>query len=188
MRCKTPVVSDTEAGKKMNFRISFNGYNFVNSKYTFLFYREPIVHFFSPQYGPAGGGFQILVKGKNFVDLSEYPNEFVCVFYNVEDGIKIKSAAKFVNNETISCSSPGIFEAGNKIRVGISNTGGQQTFYSKKNFTFYQIVFGEPLSGPADVFTYVKYRGQGFPNTHKYSCKLGTKIISAKYVDSNLFE
>ena len=133
-----------------------NGKDFIEKSFFFYFYRKPVINKISPIFGPAGGNFKITIHGKNFVNLTRFSSEFVCVF---KEGKEIfKEAAEFVNSTVVHCKAPPIFQGGSILSVGISNTGGQEIIFAEKRFLFYQIGNIEPLSGPNTESKYLFHK------------------------------
>ena len=105
----------------------------------------------NPQFGPVGGGYSITLKGKNFINLTQFSKENVCVFQTVNQKFSEKELRKvvFISSKEIHCPVPEIFGSGVVVKVGISNNGGSKVTFAENTFTFYQMNYAFPLSGPA---------------------------------------
>ena len=118
-------------GKPIKLRVSLNG-KFIDKKpVDFFFYSEPTINKLVPLYGPIGGGYFITIQGLNFVNMSKFPNEFVCVYKLIGNNNKkeiTKTEAIFVNPQEIKCKTPLIYKAGYKIMVKINIFGKYHKF------------------------------------------------------------
>lgn len=149
IRCVSPP---GQAGVIVPLAVSMNGEDTstVLPDQTFAFAVTPVISSINPSSGPTSGGTNIEVYGPNFVDLSQYPEEFLCVF--TSDQLKQapkRTPAKFLNSTTILCPSPGGWGAGTIATVQVTYNG-EELSNNNNQFRFFQVDTIVPLSGPAE--------------------------------------
>ena len=103
----------------------------MKPSFVFIFYENPKINKIFPIFGPVGGGYNITLTGKHFINLTQFAHEFVCIYKTVGTKFKETSHQKaiFVNKNKILCAVPERFEAGSIVKVGISNTGGLKVYF-----------------------------------------------------------
>jgi hypothetical protein len=182
LQCTAPNYGSVASG--VSFEISMNGYDFTNSGTLFNFVNKPVVTGISPQSGPSSGGTIITLFGSNFVDLSRYPSEFMCVFTSLNLNIPVKmTPAFFQNSSQVLCTSPGGWGAGNLANVEITYNGYDMT-NSNSTFRFYQVDGVVPVSGPASGDSNpITIYGSGFINAPGICCRIGGVVTNATSVN-----
>lgn len=145
IRCMTPLYDSPNA--KAALEISMNGFDWRNTGTNFTFLAPPKITSVSPSAGPSVGGTIITIVGAGFMDLSDHPSEFVCIFESKELGRRLKTPLTFKNSSTVMCTSPGGWGSGTLATVGLSYNG-VDTIDTGIKFKFYQIDRVYPLSGP----------------------------------------
>ena len=146
--CKTPVVSKNVT--KVPVEVSMNGIDYVKTGQFFTFVTNPTISSISPTSGPGTGGTLVTLRGDNFTNLSEYPEEFICVWRSLANDIPVKTTpASYKNSTTILCITPGGWGTGANASVEISYNGFDTTT-SNNTFRFTGVSTKiTPLSGPA---------------------------------------
>ena len=146
IRCVTPLYDIPNAKVKLEF--SLNGFDWRDSGTEFAFIVPPKILSIAPTSGPSVGGTIITITGVGFMDLSDHPNEFVCIFESVELGRRLRTPIFYKNSSAIMCTAPGGWGSGTMATIGISYNG-IDTIDTGSKFKFYQIDRVYPLSGPA---------------------------------------
>jgi len=94
-------------GSQIPFEVSLNGVDWTSSGETFTYFVQPEIYSSSPDAGPASGGTEIFIKGKNFPRISDQ-NLFKCRFTPTNAKLPPKFIdAIWLNDTTIMCTSPG---------------------------------------------------------------------------------
>ena len=133
---------------KVPVEVSMNGADYHKTGQYFTFVSPPNIHSISPISGPGTGGTLVTVAGENFTNLSEYPEEFICVWKAVGYDIVKTTPASYKNSTNILCITPGGWGTGTTVTVEISYNG-LDTSTSGKEFKFIQVNKVKPTSGPA---------------------------------------
>jgi len=153
---------------------------------SFAFAQTPVITSIDPSSGPTSGGTLIKVYGHNFVDLSRYPEEFLCVFTSDQRNQAPKrTAAGYYNSTTISCPTPGGWGAGTIATVQVTYNG-QELSNNNNQFRFFQVDNIEPASGPAEGGSTVTVLGSGFEtnvNGGKAACKIDDQVTPATFTN-----
>ena len=146
--CKTPRVPANAS--KVPVEVSMNGIDYIKTGQYFTFVTNPTISSISPTSGPGTGGTLVTLKGDNFTNLSEYPEEFICVWKSIYNDIPVKTTpASYKNSTTILCITPGGWGNGTTVSVEISYNGFDTTT-SNNTFRFTGVSTKiTPLSGPA---------------------------------------
>jgi len=190
IKCITPASAHSTIE---SLSVTMNGENDVemDSAHTFTFWKEPNVTKIEPTSGPSTGGTVVVVYGKDFMDLSRYPDEFQCAF-RPED-LKKKpryTPAKYINSSAIACTTPGGWDAGEIAHVEISYNGIESS-KSGHQFIFYSIDYIKPLSGPSrgDPDHTIAIKGDGFVLAKgKASCMIDGIYYDAVSANSSIIE
>jgi hypothetical protein len=102
-----------------------------------------------PDSGPAGGGTEIFIRGKDFPRM-QGGDSFNCKFSptNVRAPPKIMPAT-WLNDTYIKCITPGGWSKGDQMKLQVTFNGMD---YDNNGFTFilYKIDTAFPRSGPSD--------------------------------------
>ena len=146
IRCVTPLYDIPNAKVKLEF--SLNGFDWRYSGTEFAFIVPPKILSIAPTSGPSVGGTIITITGVGFMDLSDHPNEFVCIFDSAELGRRLRTPIYFKNSSAIMCTAPGGWGSGTMASIGISYNG-RDTIDTGSKFKFYQIDRVYPLAGPS---------------------------------------
>lgn len=157
---------------KYPVKISLNGEDFIETGKFFHYYKNSKILGIRPTSGPNTGGTTIRLTGEHFSDLSN-PNEFLCRFKPLNKDIPPKYiSARYFNQTTIMCASPGGFGNVDVVNVDVSFNGIDYT-NSKNEFRYYNIISANPRSGPADgIGENIHIRGQGFKDDGNIKCRL----------------
>lgn len=179
--CKAPSGA---LGSFVPVGITMNGQDIADSQtpQTFGYISTPNVDSISPTTGPATGGTMVAITGKDFIDMSLYPEEFTCIFKPIDGKQAAKVVpASYINSTNIVCSTPSGWTAGTITTVEISFNGVDYSSNGQQ-FKFYQISKISPLSGPAAGGSTITIAGSGLkPDVMKgdAGCKIGTTIVNA---------
>lgn len=157
---------------KLPIQISLNGEDFIDTGKFFQYYKNSEIQRIYPTSGANTGGTTIRLIGEHFTDISN-PNEFLCRFKPLNKDIPPKYiSARYFNQTTILCASPGGFGNVDAVNVDVSFNGIDYT-NSGKVFRYYNIITAHPRSGPADgVGENIKVIGQGFQDDGNVKCRL----------------
>jgi len=167
------------------FEISLNGVDWTESGQQFSYYIEPAMYDAFPDSGPANGGTEIFIRGKNFPNMVG-GQEFNCRFSptNVRAAPKIMPAT-YLNDTYIKCVTPGGWSKGDQMKLQVTFNGMD---YDKNGFTFilYKIDTAFPRSGPSDGSGGdIVISGAGFrADTHPL-CKLNGTVYEPVAVHWN---
>ena len=171
-------------GEFVPLSVTVNGQDSADSAtpQTFTYIGVPSIQSISPVAGPTTGGTVIYLTGKDFVDMSNYPEEFVCIFRPVESAEPPRiMPAFFINSTAVSCSTPGGWLAGTIVNIAVSFNGIDFSRNDVK-FRFYQISRVFPLSGPSIGGSEITITGAGLnPDEKKGNpgCKIGSVVTEA---------
>ena len=80
IKCTTPSTNTIGRNK---LSISFNNYNFIDTKHTFLYVKEPKVYGITPRTSPMQGGITLILTGEHF-DMNR--NNLMCCFNGGKKG------------------------------------------------------------------------------------------------------
>lgn len=168
--CPSPPGDSVD--KKYPIKISLNGEDFIDTGKFFHYYKNSQILSIHPTSGPNTGGTTIKITGEHFSDLSNQ-NEFLCKFEPLNTDIPAKYiSARYFNQTTILCASPGGFGNVDTVKVDVSFNGIDYT-KSNKEFRYYNIITSSPKSGPTNgKGANVHIRGQGFKDDGNIKCKL----------------
>ena len=103
----------------------------------------------TPDAAPATGGTDVFLLGKNFPEMEGGPL-FNCKFSPINTKAAPKTMpATWLNSTAISCTSPGGWSEGDRMRLQVTFNG---IDYDNNNFTFilYKIDKAYPRSGPSN--------------------------------------
>ena len=153
-------------------KVSLNGENFFDTGKFFHYYQNSEIQTIRPASGPNTGGTTIRLSGEHFSDLSNQ-NEFLCRFQPLNKDIPPKYiSARYFNQTTVLCASPGGFGNVDAVNVDLSFNGIDYTD-SGQEFRYYNIITASPRSGPADgVGENILVQGQGFKDDGNVKCRL----------------
>jgi hypothetical protein len=139
-----------------------------SSPVTYLYYMTPVVLKVDPPSGPEYGFTQLVVQGRNFLDLGE--DSAQCVFNKTRH-----TNATVVSDTVIICDSPSILNkqgyselpegATPMYWVDVTLDGGLQTSESSETFRYYTeptVTSISPALGPLRAGTTVTVNGTGF--------------------------
>lgn len=157
---------------KYPIKVSLNEEDFIETGKFFHYYKNSQISSIRPSSGPNTGGTTIKLTGEHFSDLSN-PNEFLCRFQPLNRDIPPKYiSARYFNQTTVLCASPGGFGNVDTVTVDLSFNGIDYT-NSKQEFRYYSIITADPRSGPADgIGENIHIRGQGFKDDKNIKCRL----------------
>lgn len=174
------------------FTISLIGdFSDVKNSIPYRYYKDPVISWIYPRYGPKDGGTFVEVYGENFLNFDQ---NLRCGFGTLE----VK--AYYVSENYLICYSPKSEVIGQPIPFTISLNNQQNTlqhvpyvYYSKP-----QVFRLEPNRGPDTGKTLVRIRGQNFnplvelphmTNHNDTFCKFGQlSIEQAKVISSTEIE
>lgn len=179
VRIICPSPPGNSLNKLMPLAISQNGVDFINTDQTFHYYTNSNITGISPPSGPNIGGTTIRLFGNNFSDLSK-PEEFKCRFRALHKMLPPKYInARFFNDTTILCASPGGWGDVDTVLVDATFNGVDYT--PSQIYKFYNIISAHPRSGPADgTGGNVVVKGFGLKSdTSKAKCRFGDKVYDA---------
>jgi len=181
IRCIAPAGT---LGTFVPLTVSMNGQDIADSaqNQTFAYINRPTITKISPTAGPSTGGTPLYIDGEGFVDLSQYPEEFACIFTPIDSNEPPKvTPASFESANQIICSTPGGWNAGTTTRVGFSQNGIDWS-QDDVRFKFYQINRIFPLSGPANGESVVTISGSGLLPDKQVgppACKINNVVVQA---------
>lgn len=172
VRIICPAPPGESVDVKYPIRVSLNGEDFIETGKFFHYYINSKITKIYPNSGPNTGGTTVRLTGEHFSDLSN-PNEFLCRFQPLNKDIPPKYiSARYFNQTTVLCASPGGFGNVDVVNVDLSFNGIDYT-NSKNEFRYYNIISAAPRSGPADgVGENIHIRGQGFKDDGNVKCRL----------------
>ena len=181
IRCVSPP---GKLGEFVPLQVTINGQDIADSPVaqTFAYIGVPSISNILPAAGPSTGGTVIYLTGKDFVDMSKYPEEFLCIFRPIESAEPPRvMPAFFINSTSVSCSTPGGWQAGTIVNIAVSFNG---IDFSKdeSRFRFYQINKVFPVSGPSIGGSEIRITGSGLTPDSKVgepACKIGSQVTTA---------
>ena len=178
--CPSPPGESVD--KKYPIKVSLNGEDFLDTGKFFHYYKNSKIISIQPTSGPNTGGTTIRLQGDHFSDLSN-PTEFLCKFTPLNSDVPPKYiSARYFNQTTILCASPGGFGNVDVVKVDVSFNGIDYT-NSKNEFRYYNIITAHPRSGPADgVGENIKIRGQGFKDDGNIKCRLDNQEYQPSHI------
>jgi hypothetical protein len=182
VRIICPAPPGDSVDKKYPIKIALNDEDFIDTGKFFHYYKNSQIIDIHPTSGPNTGGTTIRLKGEHFSDLSN-PNEFLCKFEPLNKDVPPKYiSARYFNQTSILCASPGGFGNVDVVKVDVSFNGIDYT-NSNNQFRYYNIITAHPRSGPADgVGENIHIRGQGFKDDGNVLCRLDNQ----EYQPSNI--
>jgi hypothetical protein len=160
----------------VRFEVSLNGVDFTSTDSTFNYYEEPIITSIYPFAGPESGGTEVRIRGTSFSN-NTFSKEFQCRFTPLNSNIRPKTIhAKYENDTSILCASPGGWGQGHQAAVQLTYNG-QDYSQANDTFYFYNIMRAFPDSGPADGRGgLITFQGTGFVNATTIHCSLGKEL------------
>ena len=142
-----------------------------SSPVTYLYYETPIVTDVNPPCGPEQGYTQLVVSGKNFLDLGA--DSAICVFND-----SISTNATVMSDNTIYCDAPSILNKQGYLAIGegraamynvfVSLDGGLQKSEESAPYKYYHqptVASVSPALGPLRANTNVTVFGSGMGQT-----------------------
>ncbi|CAI2384727.1 unnamed protein product [Moneuplotes crassus] len=172
VRIICPAPPGDSIDKKYPIKVALNNEDFMDTGKFFHYYKNSKIKSINPTSGPSSGGTTIKMEGEQFSDLSD-PNEFVCKFTPLNKDVPPKTvSAKYLDQSTVLCPSPGGFGNVDVVNLDVSFNGVDYT-NSNQQFRYYKIITADPRSGPSEGSNdNIKIRGQGFKDDGKIKCKL----------------
>jgi len=121
------IICPSPAGNSLNTRmpllVSLNGADYIDTEEFFHYYQHSKLRGIAPESGPNTGGTAISLVGDHFSDLSN-PEEFKCRFRPLNKSIPPKYInARFSNDTTILCASPGGWGDVEAVNVDVTFNG-----------------------------------------------------------------
>lgn len=168
--CISPPGDNVDA--KLPIKVSLNGEDFIETGKFFHYYKNSAIKDMKPTSGPNTGGTSIKITGEQFSDLSS-ADEFLCRFKPLNNDIPPKYvSARYIDQNTILCSSPGGFGNVDSVHVDVSFNGIDYT-KSNREFRYYNIITATPRSGPSNgIGENIHIYGQGFKDDGNIKCRL----------------
>ena len=160
-----------------------DGIDFSQNGLQFMFVETPVINYVYPQRGPETGSTTLMIGGLNFYNSVD----MTCLFFDddgIEKGNVVKSPATWVSSSSLTCVSPPYRPS--TVRVAISSNGQQHTdsnipyeYHSRIGIT--QLL---PTRGSLHGGTVVMLSGSGFINSTRLSCRFGSTIVLATFLNN----
>lgn len=165
------------SGAQVALEVSSNGQDYTSSGVVYRYAPTPIVESLTPNHGPLAGGTEVVVRGRNFLNMSSLRCQF---------GSIVVAAATFINSTHMTCIAPSGRALGD-VYAEISNHGlyGNASYTtSRKVFTYDQeIVIRDvfPVQGPVTGNFSVLLDGGPFHTTDEIFCKFAEVAVQATW-------
>jgi hypothetical protein len=174
--CNTPGGWST--GTKASILISFDGQNFVDTKFEFYFYKIDSI---KPRAGPTTGKGFIGVYGGGFQNSSKVRCELNGVSYSPAN----------IDEHLIQCPmapAPKLNATG-AVNLGVVLNGIDQKLFPKGFYYYEQVIIDSiyPKSGPSSGNAKIKVFGKNFRNDFagvELGCKIGDNYGKGEYVSA----